>query len=66
MGWVDNLGNEFDTYEEYCQSKYISIDEKCILLWRGDRIPQDNDERQLKEEIDEITKRGDSFEVYTD
>ena len=40
MPWVDNLGNEFDTYEEYCQSKYIDFDEKCILLWRGDRVPQ--------------------------
>lgn len=66
MPWVDNLGNEFDTYEEYCQSKYIDLDEKCILLWRGDRVPQNDDERELKEEIDEITKRGDSFEVYSD
>ena len=66
MGWVDNLGNEFDTYEEYCQSKYISLDEICILLWQGFRTPQNENERKIKEEIDEITKRGDSFEVYTD
>ena len=66
MPWEDNLGNEFDTYEEYCQSKYIDLDEKCILLWRGDRVPQNDSERKLKEEIDEIIKRGDSFEVYSD
>lgn len=66
MGWVDNLGNEFGTYEEYCQSKYIDLDEKCILLWRGDRVPQNDSEQKIKEEIDEITKRGDSFEVYSD
>lgn len=66
MPWVDNLGNEFDTYEEYCQSKYIDLDEKCILLWQGFRTPQNDSERKIKEEIDEITKRGDSFEVYSD
>lgn len=66
MPWVDNLGNEFDTYEEYCQSKYIDLDEKCILLWQGSRIPQNDSERKIKEEIDEITKRGYAFEVYSD
>ena len=66
MPWEDNLGNEFETYEEYCQSKYISLDEICILLWQGLRIPQNENERQLKEEIDEITRRGYSFEVYAD
>lgn len=66
MPWEDNLGNEFDTYEEYCQSKYIDLDEKCILLWRGDRIPQNEDERGLKEELDEFKRQGKSFEVYSD
>ena len=66
MPWVDNLGNEFDTYEEYCQSKYIDLDEKCILLWQGFRKPQNDDERELKEELDEFERQGKSWEVYSD
>lgn len=66
MPWEDNLGNEFDTYEEYCQSKYIDLDEKCILLWQGFRKPQNDVERRIKAEIDEMSKRGESFEVYSD
>lgn len=66
MPWEDNLGNEFDTYEEYCQSKYIDLDEKCILLWQGFRKPQNEDERELKEELDEFKRQGKSFEVYSD
>lgn len=65
MAWVDNLGNEFDTYEEYCQSKYIDLDEVCILLWQGFRKPQNDVERRIKAEIDERSKRGKSFEVYS-
>ena len=65
MLWEDNLGNEFDTYEEYCQSKYIDLDEKCILLWQGFRKPQNEDERELKEELDEFKRQGKSFEVYS-
>ena len=65
MAWVDNLGNEFDTYEEYCQSKYIDLDEVCILLWQGFRKPQNDVERRIKAEIDGRSKRGESFEVYS-
>lgn len=65
MPWEDNLGNKFDTYEEYCQSKYIDLDEKCILLWQGFRKPQNEDERELKEELDEFKRQGKSFEVYS-
>ena len=65
MAWEDNLGNKFDTYEEYCQSPYIDYDEKCILLWRGDRKPQNKDERELKKELDEFKRQGKSFEVYS-
>lgn len=65
MPWEDNLGNEFDTYEEYCQSKYIDLDEKCILLWQVFRKPQNEDERELKEELDEFKRQGKSFEVYS-
>lgn len=66
MPWEDNLGNEFDTYEEYCQSKYIDLDEKCILLWQGFRKPQNEDEQELKKELDEFKRQGKSFEVYSD
>ena len=66
MPWEDNLGNEFDTYEEYCQSKYIDLDEKCILLWQVFRKPQNEDERELKEELDEFKRQGKSFDVYSD
>jgi hypothetical protein len=65
MAWEDNLGNKFDTYEEYCQSKYIDFDEVCILLWQGFRTPQNDVERRIKAEIDERSKIGESFEVYS-
>ena len=65
MAWKDNLGNEFETYEEYCQSPYIDYDEKCILLWQGFRTPQNDVERRIKAEIDERSKMGESFEVYS-
>ena len=66
MPWEDNLGNEFETYEEYCQSPYIDYDEKCILLWQGFRKPQNDDERELKEELEEFERQGKSWEVYSD
>ena len=65
MAWKDNIGNIFDSYKEYCQSPHLDYDEKTILLWRGDRIPQNEDERELKKELDEFKRCGKSFEVHS-
>ena len=56
--YKDPLGNTYASYEEYVNSPDLDTDLICIKLWRGVRTPQNDNERRIKKELDEIKRKG--------
>ena len=61
--YTDPEGNVFDSYEDYCNGPDLDPDLIVIKLWKGERIPQNDYERAVLAEVQEITRQGKSFEV---
>ena len=62
--YKDPLGNTYASYEEYVNSPDLDTDLICIKLWRGVRTPQNDEERRIKKELDEIERKGLVPEFY--
>ena len=54
----DPLGNTYTSYEEYVNSPHLDTDLIWLKLWRGERTPQNEEERQIKMELDEMARKG--------
>ena len=54
----DYEGNMYASYEAYCNSPDLDYDIKASLLWRGKRTPQNESEKRLKAELDQMRKEG--------
>ena len=64
--YKDPLGNTYASYEEYVNSPNLDTDLIWIKLWRGERTPQNNEERRIKKELDEMDRKGLVPEFYFD
>ena len=54
----DPLGNTYTSYEEYVNSPHLDMDLIWLKLWRGERTPQNDEERHIKMELDEMDRKG--------
>lgn len=56
--YTDIEGNTYESYEAYCNSPDLDLDIICCLLWRGKRKPQNQQEKRLKTELNQMKKEG--------
>ena len=56
--YKDVFGNTYESYEEYVNSPNLDTDLVYIKLWRGQRTPQNDEERRIKQELDEMKANG--------
>lgn len=54
----DPLGNTYASYKEYVNSPNLDTDLIWLKLWSGERTPQNDEERHIKMELDEIDRKG--------
>jgi hypothetical protein len=62
--YKDPFGHEYSSYEEYFNSPDLDSDLVAFHLWRGDRIPQNDDEARWKKELDEMKAKGQTPKFY--
>ena len=58
MSYISNDGKRYNSYEDYCNSDDLDYDIKCVLLATWRRIPQNDNERELLDEINELKRKG--------
>jgi hypothetical protein len=56
--WTDDLGVEYDTYQEYVNSPNHNLDIIYNYLARGKRIPQNEEEKVWQEECKRLIAKG--------
>ena len=56
--YISPDGFEFESYEAYCNSDFLDIDEIMIKLDKGERTPQNETEQRILEELEEIHMEG--------
>lgn len=61
--YTDPEGNVHDSYQAYCNSPDLDPDLVVIKLSKGERTPQNDYERKVLAELEEIKRQGKSFEV---
>ncbi len=54
----DELGNTYESYKEYVNSPDLDRDLVAIKLWKGERTPQNAEERRIKKELDAMKAKG--------
>lgn len=59
-------GKEYESPQDYYNDKDYELDIVASMLWRGVRTPQNDYERELKKEFDEIKASGKGLELYFD
>lgn len=64
--YKDPFGNKYSSYDEYINSPNLDSDLIGLHLWKGDRIPQNEDEVRWKKELDEMNAVGQTPEFYFD
>lgn len=63
---IDPLGNEYPSYQDYVNSPDLDTDLIQIKLWRGERVPQNEEEREWKRILDEMKAKGQTPEFHFD
>jgi len=64
--YKDVFGNTYESYEEYVNSPDLDTDLVYIKLWRGERTPQNDEEREAKKILDEMKAKGQTPEFCFD
>lgn len=62
MSYVSNDGIEYESYEVYCHSMDLDPDIVGVMLATGRRTPQNEYERRLLAEIEQMKKEGKGIE----
>lgn len=57
---------KYNSYEEYVNDKLLDQDLVALFLWRGERTPQNEDEKELQKELLEMKKKGQQPIFYPD
>lgn len=61
--FVDAEGHKYNSYEEYVSSPDLDLDLIYSKLWSGERIPQNEREKEIKKELDEMKSKGKKLEL---
>ena len=61
--YIDTEGHKYNSYEEDINSPDIDLDLIYSKLWSGERIPQNEREKEIKKELDEMKSRGEKLEL---
>lgn len=62
MSYTSNDGIEYASYEAYCNSADLDPDIIGVMLATGRRTPQNEYEKQLLEEIEQMKREGKGIE----
>ena len=62
MSYVSNDGIEYESYDVYCNSMDLDPDIVGVMLATGRRTPQNEYERRLLAEIEQMKKEGKGIE----
>lgn len=57
---------EYNSFEEYVNDKFLDQDLVAMYLWRGERTPQNDDEKEIQKELLEMKKKGQQPVSYFD
>ena len=56
--YIDAEGRKYKSYEEYVNSPDLDLDLIYAKLWSGERTPQNEREKEIKKELDEMKSLG--------
>ena len=62
--YIDPLGKECPSYQDYVNSPDLDTDLIQFKLWRGEREPQNDEEREWKRILEEMKAKGQTPEFY--
>lgn len=57
---------EYNSFEEYVNDKFLDQDLVAMYLWRGERTPQNDDEKEIQKELLEMKKKEQQPVFYFD
>ena len=61
--YTDAEGRKYKSYEEYVNSPDLDLDLIYAKLWSGERTPQNEQEKEIKKELDEMKSLGMKLEL---
>ena len=61
--YTDAEGRKYKSYEEYVNSPDLDLDLIYAKLWSGERTPQNQREKEIKKELDEMKSLGMKLEL---
>lgn len=61
--YIDAEGRKYKSYEEYVNSPDLDLDLIYAKLWSGERTPQNEQEKEIKKELDEMKSLGMKLEL---
>ena len=61
--YIDAERHKYKSYEEYVNSHNLDLDLIYSKLWSGERIPQNEREKEIKKELDEMKLQGKKLEL---
>ncbi len=56
--YIDAEGRKYKSYEEYVNSPDLDLDLIYAKLWSGERTPQNQQEKEIKKELDKMKSLG--------
>lgn len=61
--YIDAEGHKYKSYEKYVNSPDLDLDLIYAKLWSGERTPQNQQEKEIKKELDEMKSLGMKLEL---
>lgn len=61
--YIDAEGRKYKSFEEYVNSPDLDLDLIYAKLWSGERAPQNEREKEIKKELDDMKSLGMKLEL---
>ena len=62
--YIEPIGNECPSHKENINSLCLDSDIICLKLMRGEREPQNEEEKLWKEELKEMMSKGQEPDIF--